>query len=450
MHILKFGGTSMGDEHTWRRVLNIIQTYKQPFVIVSATARTTRQLLAAAAKALDDLDEAIDITNEIQNRHQQLIINFLSNFPDDTSDLKNECTVWINHKMNELENNLRDIHETQELTDATKDAIASIGERLSSYLFAKCGNAAGFSTTWINAEELIRTNSDFGQAVPDENVINQKTAHFWQNLDNETIPVMGGYYGSDSNGNTTTLGFEGSDYTASLVGAAISAEAIEIWTDVSGIYTCDPQLIPEAKPIAELSFQEATELAYFGAKVLHPSTTKPASSSQIPIWVKNIFEPEQPGTRISHEAQSDSDIKAITFKENCVVITVTSSHTVMGYEFLSGVFDILRWHHLPVDVVTTTEASISIAIEDGKKIHQAIEQLRSYGSVDLLEEQGIISLVGCAKDKTKSLVHDVLSNIDSSSVKLISFSQSKGNLNIVMQKELIVPSVKAIHRQIFG
>lgn len=449
MHVLKFGGTSMGDADTWQRVLDIIARYKHPFVIVSATARTTRHLLAAAEKAVTDLEEAIHISQQIHHRHHQIITNFLDNYPEVQPAITQECTQWIDDTIDELDKYLRGIHESRELTASQRDAVASVGERLSSYLFARCGTAAGLTTTWVDASDFIHTNSDFGQAVPDEKYINQKIPQWWNHRDGEEIPVMGGYYGKDTNGHLTTLGFEGSDYTASLVGAALAAESIEIWTDVSGIYTCDPQVVPQAQPIAELSFREATEMAYFGAKVLHPSTTKPASAKRIPVWVKNIFEPQQRGTRISHETHPDGDVKAMTFKKNCVVITVTSSQTVMGYEFLSGVFDILRHHHLPVDVVTTTEASVSIVMESAKRVNDAVERLASYGTVEVVHQQGIISLVGCRTNNTISLVNEILRCLEGPSANLVSYNKGKGNLNIVLREELLIQSVKAIHKHIF-
>ena len=449
MNILKFGGTSMGDDQTWQRVINIIDGYAHPFVIVSATARTTRQLMAAAEYSLNDLESARNIASDIKQRHVTLINNFLNNYPNAETAVAKECKLWINDRIAELNEQLTKINESQELSLKTKDAVASMGERLSSYLFAHCGAVAGLPTTWVDAEQIIRTDSDFGQASPNIDLINQQKHLLHKKIENGRIPVMGGYYGQDQNGNTTTLGFEGSDYTASLIGATLSADTIEIWTDVSGIFTCDPRVIEDARPIPQLSFQEATELAYFGAKVLHPETTKPASQQQIPIHVKNIFDPDAPGTRITHRSAENGRVKAMSFKENCTVITVSSSQTVMGYEFLASVFDILRWHHLPVDVVTTTEASVSIAIENSDRIEKAVEKLKSYGTVETIRDQGIISLVGCRKDGGGNLVKDVLSHINSTSPMLISFSQSKGNLNVVMDKDQIIPSVKSIHQQFF-
>ncbi|NGP89814.1 aspartate kinase [Fodinibius halophilus] len=449
MKILKFGGTSMGDADTWQRVLTIIDRYETPFIVVSATARTTRKLLAAANNAIENLSEAQNKAQDIQRRHQRLISNFTSTYSDNNSQVHKNCIRWIEKQIAELHQALVEINDAQELTLEQKDAILSIGERLSSYLFVQCGTIVSAPMKWVDATDIIRTDSEFGQANPDIDYIEQKALELKSLMSGGQIPVMGGFYGQDASERTTTLGFEGSDYTASLVGAALSADAIEIWTDVSGIYTCDPRLIEDAEPISQLSFQEATELAYFGAKVLHPSTTKPASEQQIPIGVKNIFEPDEPGTFISHETKEAEGVKAMTFKEECVVITVTSSNTVMGYEFLANVFDILRWHHLPVDVVTTTEASVSIAIENGKRIDEAIEQLQSYGSVELESKQGIISLVGCTTKSTQSLIKRVVNSINSTSMHMISFSQAKGNLNIVLPTEHIRSSVKKIHQQLF-
>jgi aspartate kinase len=449
MEILKFGGTSMGDDQTWRRVLQIINRYKQPFVIVSATERTTRKLLAAAKQALENIDEAHAAADSIGDRHRKLITEFADHYTQADSPAAQECNRWIDEQINELKGNLSRIYEYGELDARMKDNIASTGERLSSYLFAQCGSMAGFPTTWVDASEIMRTDSDFGQATPDLEFINQQSSSLRQIVDAGQIPVMGGYYGQDEQGQTTTLGFEGSDYTASVIGSALSAETIEIWTDVSGIYTCDPRIVENAKPIPQLSFQEATELAYFGAKVLHPSTTKPASKNEIPVRVKNIFEPDEPGTCISHQTSSDGRAKAMTFKKNCVIITITSAQTVMGYEFLAGVFDILQWHHLPVDVVTTTEASVSIAVENSHKLDDITEQLEAYGKVTVSKQQGVISLVGCAEIQEKPLISEILEHLDDERVNLISFSKSKGNLNIVLDNEQIIQSVQTIHKQIF-
>ncbi|MCW9706005.1 aspartate kinase [Fodinibius salsisoli] len=448
MTILKFGGTSMGNENTWRQVLQIITRYEHPFIIVSATSDTTRQLIKTAKLALADPEKAYEHASKIEQRHQKLITNFLANVTITHHSIRKKCQEWIKKQNQQLHKLIAQIDAEKEINPATMDAIASIGEQLSSYLFAQCGQALGLPTQWINAADVIRTNSDFGQATPDLTYITNNLSAIHQ-LSADTIPVMGGFYGQDNHGNITTLGFEGSDYSASLMGAALSADAIEIWTDVSGIYTCDPRVIDEAYPIPELSFQEATELAYFGAKVLHPSTTKPAALKDIPIKVKNIFDPDAPGTHISTKVTSNGTAKAMTFKEEALICTVNSSHTVMGYEFLANVFKTLQSLHLPVDVVTTTEASVSIAIPPCSQLETLVEQLQSAGRIDLQENQAIISIVGCNPQQSTLLIKETLDGIGEDIINMLSFSHAKRNLNVVLNSDRLLTAVKAIHRKIF-
>lgn len=439
----------MDNGDTWQQVLQIISTYDTPFIIVSATARTTRKLISAAKTARSDRQAAAEIVTQIGNRHHQLIDNFLQATNNSAPGIKSQSQQWIETQIGQLNAYLDEVRKNQELTPGLSDAVASTGERLSSRLLALCGKAIGLSTTWIDAGEIIQTDSTFGQANPNLDYINKQAGELQKVLDNGKIPIMGGYYGQDESGSTTTLGFEGSDYSASLIGSALSADAIEIWTDVSGIYTCDPRLVEEAQPISKLSFREATELAYFGAKVLHPSTTKPASVNNIPMRVKNIFAPNDTGTLISAGSSSHQDVKAITGKKDCSIITVTSSQTVMGYEFLAGVFETLRWHHLAVDVVTTSEASVSIAIKNGGDQRKAVKQLQDYGTVEVTSRQGIISLVGCHTN-IKQLLDEVLAELDTDTVQLISYSKSKGNLNVVTDQEHTDPTIKAIHGRLFN
>jgi|SRR5699024_2778750 len=450
MQVLKFGGTSMGNEHNWRRVLDIINQYQQPFVVVSATARTTRQLLQAAHTALNNQSHARKQTQDIQRRHRKLISNFLGGINKPTDHFCNNCFKWIEQKINTLNGLISDIHSRRQLDPKTKDAVAAIGEQLSSYLLAQCGKAYGLSTHWIDAGKVIRTDSTFGNAVPIKSALKLSANKQFHELKDMNIGIMGGFYGQDQQGNTTTLGFEGSDYSASLVGAATGAETIDIWTDVSGIYTCDPRMVKKAKPIPELSFQQATELAYFGAKVLHPLTTKPAFQQDIPIRIKNIFRPKDTGSRITSSISYNGRSKAMTFKKEVLILTITSGNTVMGHQFLADIFQALNKYQLAVDVVVTTEASISIALERESELIQSLRQrLEPLGQVKITPRQGIISLIGCNADRTQDLVNDVLESLNSEKINLISFSQSKRNLNVVLDQRFITEAVRNIHRRIF-
>lgn len=430
--------------------MDIISRYERPVVVVSATARTTRQLISAAELAVLDLEQAAGVTKGIGDRHKELVTNFLKNYPDrDSRQVKEKCFNWIEERLDELDEFLRSISAKGELTAALSDSVASIGEQLSSYLFSHCGRVYGLETEWTDARSVIKTDSDFGKANPDLQKISESAGQLSSAVEKGAIPVIGGYYGENEKKQITTLGFEGSDFSASLVGSVLDAEAIEIWTDVSGIYTCDPRVVGTAYPITELSFREATELAYFGAKVLHPSTMKPASAKNIPIYVKNIFEANHAGTKIHGQAESNGKAKAMTFLNNITILTVTSENTLMGYDFLSEVFRVLAERHLPVDVVTTTEASVSVALEDGNRLDRISEELKNLGEVSRLEGQGLISMIGCAAEKTADLRQDILNAIADAHVSMLSFNKATKNLNIVLPEAELTASVRAIHDNLF-
>lgn len=453
MRVLKFGGTSMGDEHSWRQIMDIIDGYHEPVIIVSATARTTRQLVSAARLAVSEHGKAVDIADAIKERHTTLVKNFLAHADPAgplAAEIDEDCRAWIDRRIEDLRRMLQAIHRCNECTPRANDAVASIGEQLSAYLFARCGQAYGLSTTWVDAGKVIRTDASYGQAVPDREQIKHRVQPLAKAISQKYIPVMGGYYGQDEKGHTTTLGFEGSDYTASLVGSALQAEAIEIWTDVSGIYTCDPRVVAGARPIPELSFREATELAYFGAKILHPATMKPAASQQIPVYVRNIFEPDHPGTKIHGEQQANGWAKAITYMSDIVILTVTADGNREGHRFLAAVFSALDQARLPVNAVTTTEASVSVALSGNEKLEQLHHRLAQLGSVDIQQEQGLISLIGCSFEQMQTLQERVWSSIATTVPTLISYSRTKRNLNIGLDETELIPSVCAIHEMLFN
>ena len=453
MRVLKFGGTSMGDEGTWRQVLDLISRYENPVVVVSATARTTRQLIAAAELALTDYDRALSISKEIQERHRMLVSNFLDHYrnrDEDVTTLKEECDEWIGTCIQQLQDELAHISDVQKISPRKRDAVAALGEKLSSRLLVHCARIYGFEAEWIDAAEIIHTDSDYGNATPDRDRIVSNVQKIRERLNRGTLPVLGGYYGSDSEGYTTTLGFEGSDYTASLIGAALHAGAIEIWTDVSGIYTCDPRVVEQARPIPELSFEEATELAYFGAKVLHPSTMKPAAEAGIPILVKNIFEPDQPGSVISESVKMPARARAISYLDNVDIITITAGDGLSGHEFLSRVFQILSKFHVPVDAVTTTEASVSIALEHPGRLEAIREELDMLGEIHITTGQALISLISCQIERSSEIAEQVLKAVANLPVSMLSFSRDKRNLNIATDTENVKDAVKAIHQSIFG
>ncbi|MEQ8525122.1 aspartate kinase [Gracilimonas sp.] len=451
INVLKFGGTSMADHQTWKQVLEIIKNYEYPVVIVSATARTTRQLVEAGQLAAQGkLKQAHEISESIKDRHNKIVADFLEENPHKKNKLiKDSCARNTEAKISKLNKLLTYTERQGTLSPQMKDAIASIGEQISSYLLAQCGLALDMMTQHIEARKIIKTDAEYGKANPNILQINQRCGSLETVLESGFTPIIGGFYGESPQKTITTLGFEGSDYTASLIGGAVNAKTIEIWTDVSGVYTSDPRFIPEAKPLKEMSYFDATEMAYFGAKVLHPSTLKPAQERNIPVFVKNMFKPEEPGTKIIRESTHDLDVLAMSFKQNMATLTISAYETVMGYSFLTKVFTVLERHRLAVDAVNTTEASVTIALSDSELLDQLSKEFIEVGSVTLERDKGLLTLIGCSVNSAKKLTNQIFETLDNIPLDLISFSKEKRILNLVIKNEQLIETAQRIHKKLF-
>ena len=453
LNILKFGGTSMNDEHTWRKVFDIISRYKHPVVIVSATARTTRQLMNAANTAVDDLANAAAIAESIGKRHRSLVNNFLAKAKNKrTHSVDEDCEEWIESRITNLKKLLEEISLQKNVSASQKDAIASTGEQLSAYLFARCGAAYGLDTCWLDARNIIKTDANFGAANPELQQIERTSSLLKNESEKGRIPIIGGFYGENARGEITTLGFEGSDYSASLAGAALEAQTIEIWTDVSGIYTCDPRVVEKACPIAELSFDEATQLAHAGAKVLHPSTMKPAASAAIPLLVKNIFAPQQPGTKI-HKTQPNEDgsAKAMAYLEDLTVITVTAEQSSgIEYNFRSQVLDIFRQTNIDVKTLTESSANtISAIVQSIGNVFQLEKALQKLGKVKRREKQALISIIGCSLQGKKRIEEIMLKKNNSPEPAIIFYEEAKNTARIAVPESSLGGAVNNIHHLFF-
>lgn len=451
INVLKFGGTSMNDHSTWKKVLEIIKKYEYPVVVVSATARTTRKLIEAAKLAeKGDLEGAKKISEEIQSRHNEIVHTFLAENPHPKNQLIQEsCDAKTNQIIGKLIKLLEYIVQKKEVSAAMQDAVASIGEQLSSYLLAQCGLALDMLTQHVEARKIIKTDNEYGKANPNKMLINQKCGSLETMMDGGFTPIIGGFYGEAPDKTITTLGFEGSDYSASLIGAALHADSIEIWTDVSGVFSSDPRFIKNAKPLSELSYYDATEMAYFGAKVLHPSTLKPAQERNIPVLVKNMFDPEALGTKIVRDSKSQAKVLALSFKENIALLTISAYETLMGFNFLTAVFKILSDQRIPVHAVNTTEASVTIAMSDFEKLDEISNLFFDIGTVDISRNNGIITLIGCQFDDINEISELVFKSLLETDVTMISFTKSKRLLNLVVDEKLLIESTQAIHDRLF-
>src|SRR6185437_7334647 len=363
--VMKFGGTSVEDATAILRTASIVESRVAkgllPVVVVSAMAKVTDQLLACAAAALagrGDREAALEIVARLRARHLQVAGDLVKN-----GDRLDALQLDINRAFDGLEELVRGIAVVGELTARTSDLIVSFGERLSSVMVTAAFAERGLNSAHVDAREVILTDDHYGKAAPDETAIERALREKVLPLISAgRVPVMGGFVGS-CNGITTTLGRGGSDYTAALVGGGLHGGAIEIWTDVDGIMTTDPRICPDALRVRTISFEEAAELAYFGAKVLHPATILPAVQKNIPVFVLNSRNAANEGTRITATPPPcASPFKSIAAKKKLTIIDIVASRMLLAHGFLKMVFDIFDKHKCAIDMVSTSEVSISVTV----------------------------------------------------------------------------------------
>jgi aspartate kinase len=449
MKVMKFGGTSVADAKAWKQVYSIISKEKDVVIVVSATTKTTNDLLSASDLAKNgNLTEAMNVSERILKRHTQIVDELMNK--TDHPVLFEQCIAWIYEHVDLLNNYLLGIHTLRELTPRSLDVISSIGERMSSYLIAKIGPLYDVQSVHIDSRDVIITTPDFGKALPIQKEINNRISVVKHHLENEHTPIMGGFYGSSLQGELTTLGRGGSDFTASLVGLAIGADDIEIWTDVSGMYTCDPRMVPTATPIPEISFNEAAELAYFGAKVLHPATIQPAVEKNIPVWIKNTFKPTDHGTKIYAGAPLDGVFRALAFKKDITIITINSTRMLLAYGFLAKVFSIFEKHKVSVDLVTTSEVSVSMSVDTKDNLDPIIEELMQIGHVHVNVKLALVSVVGQNFLNSTGVAARIFNKVSNYPIKLISQGSSDINLSFVVDNDHLTYIVKDLHKEFFG
>ncbi len=368
--VMKFGGTSVEDpaaiERTAKIVAGRVAHGKQPVVVVSAMAKVTDQLLrAAAAAGQGDKTGALAISSRLRSRHRDTACVLVKN-PTEAAALQS----LIDQKFDKLDEILRGLAAVLELTPRIADRIVSYGERISSLIVAAAFLERGVDAQHVDAREIIVTDSQYQKAVPQIDLLDKRSQEKLLPLTSlGKVPVMGGFIASNEAGITTTLGRGGSDFTGALVGGAISADAIEIWTDVDGIMTTDPRICPDALRVKVISFEEAAELAYFGAKVLHPATILPAVKKNIPVHVLNSRNPGSEGTRIiSLAPHCKSPFKSIAVKKKLSIIDVVASRMLMTHGYLSEIFAIFDKHRCAVDMVSTSEVSVSLTVDSNESL----------------------------------------------------------------------------------
>src|SRR5688572_28255965 len=390
--VMKFGGTSVEDEHAMRRLAGIVEERgsRSPVVVVSALRGVTDALLQSVRRASEgEPAEAMADLSPQLDRHLGMAAAML----DGNEKAAIERTVADARE--EIADLLRIVRAHPGTRLPLQDEIVSYGERLSSSLTAAVLRSAGQAARAVDARRCIVTTDEHGQGVPLARTRDATRAELLPLIEQGYVPVLGGFIAAAESGATTTLGRGGSDYSAAIFGAALDASEIQIWTDVTGFLTADPRVVRDARPLARLSYAEAAELAFFGAKVLHPKTIQPAVENSIPVRICNSRRPELPGTLITAEAETfEGGVKAIAHKPGVSLVQVTSTRMLGAYGFLRALFEIFDRHRTGVDIVTTSEVSVSLSIEETRRLPAILEDLEALGSVRVSHGNAIICVVG--------------------------------------------------------
>jgi len=446
---MKFGGTSVGDVAAFERVFHIVSTQveRRPVVVVSAMTKVTDSLLAAFETAKKgDFAEAFSSLEPQFDRHVEVSRQFI---PDGTP---NAFSGELEFARGELTDLLIRVSRRSLPLSMLKDAIVSYGEQLSSRLLTEVLKARGINARQVDSRRLIVTDDEYGAAQPiweeTEKLVRLELEPL---IAEREVPVMGGFIGANRGGETTTLGRGGSDYSAALIAAALRAGELQIWTDVTGVMTCDPRICPDARTIPVLSYEEAAELAYFGAKVLHPKTIKPAVDHAIPVRVCNTFEPGAVGTMVlADSAEAPNKIKSIAHKKNITILRISSARMLGSYGFMSALFQVFERFRTVIDVISTSEVSVALTLDNTAEIDKIVAELRRLGDVEFEPGYAVICVVGEGLRASTGLAARVFSTIADINIALVSHGASSVNLTFVIKEEVAAEVITRLHRELFS
>ena len=448
MIVMKFGGTSVMDAVAILRTAQIVKSrlQRRPVVVVSAMARVTDALLAAGKAAGDgQRSQALEIAHGLRQRHHTTARDLV------TDAQYAVLGPEIEHEFDTLDELLKGIVAVGELSPRSSDYVVSYGERLNSRIVTEAYLARGIPAVLVDARKVMITGAQHGRAIPQPEEIEHRAKNLVRPLLLEAqVPVLGGFIGATAHGVQTTIGRGGSDFSAALIGAGLDAEAIEIWTDVDGMRTTDPRICPEARRIRVISFEEAAELAYFGAKVLHPATVLPAVQKNIPVLVLNSLNPANQGTLIvSRAPKSHSTFKAIAAKRRITIVDVVAARMLGAHGFLKAIFDIFDRHHCSIDVVSTSEVSVSLTVDSNESIPAIAADLEKIADVKYAGRNAIVCLVGENIRETPQIAARVFAALGNINVRMISQGASEINITFVIGEDDVPEALRRLHKEFF-
>lgn len=458
MKVMKFGGTSVADQAAIERLIALVRAERQaeaqteggdsrgPVVVVSALSGVTDRLLGLAALSNSgDIEGAKASLQDLRARHIKV-----SEVIADAS-LRGSVLDSLNREFDDLERVVAALAVLQEVSPRWLDTLAATGEILSSQIVAAALTSHKLLATYVDARKAVVTDAEHTAAAP---MFEETTAALMTHADPPLaagrIPVMGGFVGATTAGVTTTLGRGGSDFSAAIVGACLGAAEIQIWTDVDGMLTADPRIVNNPQVVPHLSFAEASELAYFGAKVLHPATIQPAVARNIPVRILNSHRATARGTLITAERPKTVPLTAVASKKGVTVVDITSTRMLMAHGFLRRLFEVFERFKTPVDVVTTSEVSVSVTIDDPRRLPAIIEALSSFAQVEREDAMAIVCVVGDGLHEDPSLAAQVLGSVGDVPLRMVSQAASRRNITFVIREADLPLALGRVHDRFFA
>jgi len=457
--VMKFGGTSVADVAAIERLIAIVRAARQvtiqpeaadwrgPIVVVSALGGATDRLLGVAAEAgAGDIDGASEHLAALRARHVEVAMIVLD------ARERADVETFINREFDELERIAGALGVLREVTPRWLDALAATGEIISSRIVASALTTHGLAASWVDARKVMVTGEEHTSAPP---LLPETTAALQAIVDpllgQRRIPVVGGFVGATRAGVTTTLGRGGSDYSAAIVGACLGASEIQIWTDVDGMLTADPRMIKDVRLVPHLSFAEASELAYFGAKVLHPATIQPAVAANIPVRILNSRRPQDAlGTLITRDRPSTGKpLTAVASKQGVTVVDITSTRMLMAHGFLARIFEVFESYRTSVDVVTTSEVSVSVTIDDARRVPEVMAALAEVAEVTREDDMAVICAVGEGLQSDPTFVSHLLESIGGIPIRMVSQAAARRNITLVIREADLESALTRIHAAFF-
>ncbi|MCR9507070.1 lysine-sensitive aspartokinase 3 [Vibrio alginolyticus] len=444
-NVAKFGGTSVANFEAMSRCATIIENNPNTRLVVSSACSGVTNLLVELANGVQDQTHRTELLQNLANIHDAI----LTQLEDST---KTAAEVYG------ILDTVTSLAEAASIQASAKltDHLVACGELMSTHILTQLMCERGIQAVRFDIRDVLRTDDNFGRAEPNIEAISTLAQDKLVPLCQQSVVVTQGFIGSDEAGNTTTLGRGGSDYSAALIAESVKAAGLEIWTDVPGIYTTDPRIAPKASPIPEISFSEASEMANFGAKILHPSTLVPALRHDIPVFVGSSKEPEKGGTWIRHQVESSPLFRALALRCNQTMVTLRSANMFHAYGFLAKVFEILAMHKISVDLITTSEISVSLTLDQtdtsggAPQLPQAArEELEELCKVKVEHDLCLVALIGNNMSESKGYAKQVFGTLEDFNLRMICYGASPHNLCFLLHESVSKQAIQKLHTELF-